>query len=66
MFATNRAGTTQKQHEHVTALWARMRQDAHSGGAAWLCACVEAWVETPTECAETEAVFASPLLQETP
>lgn len=59
MFATNRTGTTQKQHAYIAALWAQMRKDAHAGGGQWLCAYVESWTETPNEMAETESVFVS-------
>lgn len=58
MYATNRAGTTSAQQFHVSALWAAMRHDSHSGGGAWLCAYVERWVETPEADAVTEALFA--------
>jgi len=36
-----------------------MRADALTGGAAWLCAYEERWVETSPDDAETEAVFAT-------
>lgn len=59
MYATNRIGTSQKQGMHMTQLWASMRQDAHKGGARWLCAYEERWVETTPEHAESEIVFSS-------
>lgn len=59
MYATNRAATSTQQHQHTTALWASMRADALTGGAAWLCAYEERWVETSPDDAETEAVFAT-------
>jgi hypothetical protein len=58
MYDTNRTGTSQAQHKYVNQLWAQMRQNAHEGGARWVCAYEENWAETKPEHAESEIVFA--------
>lgn len=58
MYDTNRTGNSMAQHKYVTQLWAQMRQDAHEGGARWLCAYEEGWAEVAREQSETERIFA--------
>lgn len=57
MYSTNRVSASPLQHQYVTNLWASLRDDAHAGGGAWICAYEERWVETQPSDAMTEALF---------